>query len=670
MSKWPRCLPVIGFVLLAVVASCAPREAAPAEETPPPAPLPSATRPSGVELAATPTPTTVWGLSPADLVDHVVFSGEPPTWLSDPGSGSSAVDLLAVAMGPFVLCGTSEPYQLMFLNAETGDRFDMTVPSASGMLWLDSHTFGLFWKTAGILLSIDFADRSVEATSFEAEWIHRLMGTEPLYDEDVGGCMMNAMHLAPDGASSAEGAEFIYPPAYSADLSLFVTGDASGTVLEVRQTGTDALMWSSDPDPDDDTYESENAWSPVEPSHLAVVEGEFDTTGILVRRRLYIVDVARGEEVATFPGQFMEITWSPDGSRILYTSPEWDLRSFGLGFSGPPCVLDLGTGENDCLDDVPAAHFPEDLGIEVKRLYDLRWDRGGEGFYYAYQASYPARDELGTPGPYSDFLGGFCHFDLVGRDVACPSEGVPELQGFGTSRSAGGWPFWFDYQLSPDESFAYVQASYPYVQASGGASLAHGVLNMQDRRFFRLPDPPETGWEGAYDFVSALWRPSFGATGELVPIAVPLPVNTSRPTEQDMREIPSIWASYNLEEELDLVEPGTRQFSVEIGTDDASIWPFYWCALGPERLAANLESIAVEFTIDDDDVPSSDVLEFETTSRGWACHYWATMLSGWENGSPISLAVAFRLSQGVSDGRDSYVPGDYSFEVLAAILNP
>ncbi|HLC20523.1 MAG TPA: hypothetical protein VJM10_00245, partial [Candidatus Methylomirabilis sp.] len=124
MSKWPRCLPVIGFVLLAVVASCAPREAAPAEETPPPAPLPSATRPSGVELAATPTPTTVWGLSPADLVDHVVFSGEPPTWLSDPGSGSSAVDVLAVAMGPFVLCGTSEPYQLMFLNAETGDRFD------------------------------------------------------------------------------------------------------------------------------------------------------------------------------------------------------------------------------------------------------------------------------------------------------------------------------------------------------------------------------------------------------------------------------------------------------------------------------------------------------------------------------------------------------------------
>jgi len=660
MGNWPRHLPVTWFVILAVVASCAPTESAPPQQPSPPSP-PSETTPPRVEPTATQTPTTVWGLSPADLVDHVVFSGDPPAWLSDPGSGFPAVDVLAVAMGPFVLCGTSEPYQLMFLNAETGDRFDMTVPSASGMLWLDSHTFGLFWKTAGILLSIDFADRSVEATSFEAEWIHRLMGTEPLYDEDVGGCMMNAMHLAPDGASSAEGAEFIYPPAYSADLSLFVTGDASGTVLEVRQTGTDALIWSSDPDPDDDTSESETAWSPVEPLHLAVVECEADGTGFCVRRRLYVVDAARGEELASYPGEFLDIAWSPDGSRILYISPEEDL-GIGIGFYGPPCVLDLGTGENECFQEVPAAHFPDDLGIEVKRLYDLQWDRGGEGFYYAYHALYPARDDLGTPGGLFD-LAGLCHYDLVIREVSCPSDGVPELEGFGTMGTAGYMPFWFDYELSPDESFAYVQAS-------GGASNAHGVLNMQDRRFFRLPDPPESGCEGLYCFVSALWRPSFGATGELDPTAVPLPVNTSRPTEEDMREIPSIWASYNLEDDLTLVAPGTQRFSVQVSPDDAFTWPFYWCALGEERLAANLESIAVEFTIDGGEVPSTDILEFDTSSQEWECHYWATMLSGWETGSPISLVVRFGLSRGVSDGRDSYPPGDYSFEVLAAVLNP
>ncbi|HLB63826.1 MAG TPA: hypothetical protein VJJ46_03215, partial [Anaerolineales bacterium] len=502
---------------------------------------------------------------------------------------------------------------------------------------------------------------SVEATSFEAEWIHRLMGTEPLYDEDVGGCMMNAMHLAPDGASSAEGVEFIYPPAYSADLSLFVTGDASGTVLEVRQTGTDALIWSSDPDPDDDTSESETAWSPVEPSHLAVVECEADGTGFCVRRRLYVVDAARGEELASYPGEFLDIAWSPDGSRILYISPEEDL-GIGIGFYGPPCVLDLGTGENECFQEVPAAHFPDDLGIEVKRLYDLQWDRGGEGFYYAYHALYPARDDLGTPGGLFD-LAGLCHYDLVIREVSCPSDGVPELEGFGTMGTAGYMPFWFDYELSPDESFAYVQAS-------GGASNAHGVLNMQDRRFFRLPDPPESGCEGLYCFVSALWRPSFGATGELDPTAVPLPVNTSRPTEEDMREIPSIWASYNLEDDLTLVAPGTQRFSVQVSPDDAFTWPFYWCALGEERLAANLESIAVEFTIDGGEVPSTDILEFDTSSQEWECHYWATMLSGWETGSPISLVVRFGLSRGVSDGRDSYPPGDYSFEVLAAVLNP
>ncbi|HLC20522.1 MAG TPA: hypothetical protein VJM10_00240 [Candidatus Methylomirabilis sp.] len=48
------------------------------------------------------------------------------------------------------------------------------------------------------------------------------------------------------------------------------------------------------------------------------------------------------------------------------------------------------------------------------------------------------------------------------------------------------------------------------------------------------------------------------------------------------------------------------------------------------------------------------------------CHHWATMLSGWESGSPVSLAVRLSVGQDISDGRDNYRRGDYIFEILAA----
>jgi len=97
------------------------------------------------------------------------------------------------------------------------------------------------------------------------------------------------------------------------------------------------------------------------------------------------------------------------------------------------------------------------------------------------------------------------------------------------------------------------------------------------------------------------------------------------------------------------------------------IWPFYWCALGEERLAANLGSMDVEFAIDGVDVPLTDILEFDSTSQEWECHTWATMLSGWEGGSQVSLMLRLRLNQGVSDGRDAYAAGDYSFEIRATV---
>src|SRR3990172_8168572 len=140
---------------------------------------------------------------------------------------------------------------------------------------------------------------------------------------------MQPVELA-DGGAAGEGRPVFISPrqSYSADLSLFAElgTDEYGDIdpflgLEIRRVGSGELVWSADPDDEyDATFEYEFAWSPVEPYNLAVVEcgiGELDRC---ILERLYIVDVVSGEELASYPGEFMDIAWSQDGRMLLYTS--------------------------------------------------------------------------------------------------------------------------------------------------------------------------------------------------------------------------------------------------------------------------------------------------------------------------------------------------------------
>ncbi len=151
------------------------------------------------------------------------------------------------------------------------------------------------------------------------------------------------------------------------------------------------------------------------------------------------------------------------------------------------------------------------------------------------------------------------------------------------------------------------------------------------------------------------------------PTGIPRGLHTSRPSEREVRDVPSLWAYANLPDGPTLAEPGTQRFSAQVSPDDPLIWPFYWCALGEDRLAENLESITVDFFLDGAYVLREDIREFDTTSGAWACHNWATYLSGWQGGSEVSLRLRFRVSRPVSDGADTYPAGDYIFEVLATV---
>ena len=604
MRHYRRLSPIVWFVVLALVASCTPAESNP----------PSQAYPTSPSLGPLATPT-----APPAASHDVSFSGKPPAWLSDP-----AVDVLAVAIGDEPLCSEPKTVQLLFMNAETGEEFDLTITPARAMLWLDSKTFGLLSMDGDTILSISLTDGSLDTTSLDAEGIRLLSGTEPFPPEEFN-CMA-PLDLVHAGASGEGGLVFVSPRAnYSVDLALFADGESLVRVSEVR---TGALVWSSDPDPYDydDTDEFDPAWSPVKPTHLAVSECKVDIECQL--ERLFVVDVAKGEQVASYPGQFINTNWSRDGSTILYQIP----------FALVPCVLDLATGDSECFWEVIDTHFPGDTpGVHERELSDLRWDRHEEGFFYVFQFSTYGRNDLGIPVALSA-LGGLCHFEIVTRHIDCPSETPAELQGKEI----------LNHQLSPDEMFAYVQVSRD--------DLVHGILDLKNGRFIELPNPPGDN-EGA---VSVLWRPPSLASSSAL-------VRTAQPTRREAQDIPSLWAFYSLTEGLDLTEPGTRSFAVDVDPASTFIWPYYWCAADEETLADNLRSITVDFMIDGVEVPATDLLEYKMLSAEWDCQFWATTLSGWESGSEPSLVIRYNFSQDVFDGVSRYPAGDYTFEIAARV---
>ena len=477
---------------------------------------------------------------------QIVFPSAPPPWLAD-----LAVDVLAVVIGGETPCRETGTYPLLFVNAETGEQFEVTVAPARAMMWLDPTTFGLLSMDGQTIVSIDLTDGAVGTTSFEAEGIRLLRRTESFSPAEFA-CMtpLNIVW----GEPSVEGAVVFISPrsSYSADLSLFA--EVSERV-DVRRVETGEAVWTSDPEPEYPEYdgiaEYEAAWSPVDPMHLAVVQCNDQGTDMCWPQRLIVVDVARGEELASYPGEFMDISWSSDGRRILYQHLEWEVVD---RFSGPPCLLDLTTDENECLDSVVQAHFGGDLETISgwRSIPDIRWDQRMDGFYYTYQAGHYRESDTGTPGPLRNdqgtvepplARGGLCHFDLPSQEIDCLSAGVPELQGV-----------WINaVELSPDERFAYVQTWWE-------GSDIHGVLQLRSGRFYRLgglPSEPTTA--DIFDAARAVWRP-------LSPTATPAAtVHTTRPTEQDVRGMASIWNYYDLAESIGLEEPGSRRFSVGRG---------------------------------------------------------------------------------------------------------
>ena len=141
------------------------------------------------------------------------------------------------------------------------------------------------------------------------------------------------------------------------------------------------------------------------------------------------------------------------------------------------------------------------------------------------------------------------------------------------------------------------------------------------------------------------------------------------PNAQEVREIQSIWDYGEVPAGLDIEQPGSKEFRVEVASDAALIWPFYWCASDRAQLEKNLQSISVEFSVGGQRIPPGYLLEYEIDSQQWNCHYWATMLSRWSSGSTISLTIHYGFGQAVFDGYRDYPAGDYYSTLIVSVTD-
>jgi hypothetical protein len=149
-----------------------------------------------------------------------------------------------------------------------------------------------------------------------------------------------------------------------------------------------------------------------------------------------------------------------------------------------------------------------------------------------------------------------------------------------------------------------------------------------------------------------------------------LPLTITLPLLEDTDTISSIWNYYNLSSRMPLKEPGQLDFTADITSERTFLWPLYWCAADNNRLAENLADISVYFRVDGVDVPMKMIFTYQRSPGGWACQYWATLLSGWPPGQAVDLTIEYVLSRELDDGYAKYPAGKYVYHLTANVVIP
>ncbi|NOG39934.1 MAG: hypothetical protein HND43_11185 [Armatimonadetes bacterium] len=145
-----------------------------------------------------------------------------------------------------------------------------------------------------------------------------------------------------------------------------------------------------------------------------------------------------------------------------------------------------------------------------------------------------------------------------------------------------------------------------------------------------------------------------------LPTPVRLSLETSRPASREAaRAVNSIWEGVKF---IDAQSPGMQTYHKTVNRELVN-WTFLWCGNSPDNLREILQPLTVRFFIDDVELESSDILQYERDN----CHAWVTFLDGWRSGQSVTLDIRYTLHDSVHDGKSLYRAGDYIQQLLVTV---
>jgi hypothetical protein len=133
-------------------------------------------------------------------------------------------------------------------------------------------------------------------------------------------------------------------------------------------------------------------------------------------------------------------------------------------------------------------------------------------------------------------------------------------------------------------------------------------------------------------------------------------VTASRPTQAELQSVRSFW---DLTSFRDLKSPGTQTYNVSVNSANRWQWLFLWCGTDDNILQEILRPLSVRLFIDDVELSTQIHADNVTSSSGWACRRWSTILSNWSAGDRVKLEIRYRLDEEIFDGVRSYPAGQY-----------
>jgi hypothetical protein len=93
--------------------------------------------------------------------------------------------------------------------------------------------------------------------------------------------------------------------------------------------------------------------------------------------------------------------------------------------------------------------------------------------------------------------------------------------------------------------------------------------------------------------------------------------------------------------------------------------PFFWCATSSSILNQNLSLLSIEFSVNDEKIPSEYVGAFKyNPDKNWSCISYATALRGWKENSQYTLEMKISLLQNLNDGKSNYLAGNYIYKLI------